>query len=122
MLPPEMPVDEAINNGCPPNDERWITMPHAAGSRRYPLAPALKSNGEKMLLFHIKKFRSIYLQGAPGQPKGNGIKDGFVRRPCVYAVVFWLPGSGHCAWGALLTLLLNFFMSSSFKLGNFRNV
>ncbi len=55
MLPPEMPVDEAINDRCPPNDECWITMPDAAGSRRYPLAPALKSNGEKMLLFHIKK-------------------------------------------------------------------
>ena len=24
-------------------------------------------------------------------PKGNGIKDGFVRWVCVYAVVFWMP-------------------------------
>jgi hypothetical protein len=75
MLPPEMPMDKAINNGCPPNDEGWITMPYAAGSGRYPLAPALRRKGDKMLLFHKKKFRSIYLQGAPGQPKGNGIKS-----------------------------------------------
>jgi hypothetical protein len=55
-----MPVDEAINNGCPPNDERWITMPHAAGSGRYPLAPALKCNRDKMLLFHIKNLEASF--------------------------------------------------------------
>jgi hypothetical protein len=81
MLPPEMPVDETINNRSPPNHENRITLPYAAGSGRYPLAPATKSNGDKMLLFHIKKFRSIYLQGAPGQPKGNGIKESLVRGP-----------------------------------------
>jgi hypothetical protein len=79
MLPPEMPVDETTDNRSPPNHENRITMPNAAGSGRYPLAPALKSNGDKMLLFHIKKFRSINLQGASGQPKGNGIKESLVR-------------------------------------------
>jgi len=76
MLPPEMPVDETINNRSAPNDEGWITMPYTAGSGRYPLAPALECNRDKLLLFHKKKFRSIYLQGASGQPKGNGIKSG----------------------------------------------
>jgi hypothetical protein len=79
MLPTKMPVDETTDNRSPPNHENRITMPNAAGSGRYPLAPALKSNGDKMLLFHIKKFRSIYLQGASGQPKGNGIKESLVR-------------------------------------------
>jgi hypothetical protein len=81
MLPPEMPMDETINNRSPPYHERRKAMPHAAGSGRYPLAPALSSKGEKMLLFHKKKFRSIYRQGASGQPKGNGIKESLVRGP-----------------------------------------
>jgi len=79
MLPAKMPVDETTDNRSPPNNQDWITMPNAAGSGRYPLAPTLKSKGDKMLLFHIKKFRSIYLQGASGQPKGNGIKESIVR-------------------------------------------
>jgi hypothetical protein len=46
-----------------------------------------------------KNLEAIITVGAQGQPKGNGIKDGFVREICVYAVVFWLPWSGYCASG-----------------------
>ena len=37
-----------------------------------------------------KNKKESLLRGRWGKkPKGNGIKDGFVRLPCVYAVVFW---------------------------------
>jgi hypothetical protein len=54
MLPAEMPMDKTANDGRPPNNEDGIALPDATGSGRNPLAPALKSNGDKMLLFHIK--------------------------------------------------------------------
>jgi len=38
------------------------------------------------------------------KPKGNGIKDGFVCRVCVYAVVFWFFFVGFVRLPAMLFL------------------
>lgn len=114
MLPAQMPMDKAANDRGTPNNKHGIALPDATGSGRDPLAPAPKSNGDKLLL-HNKKFRSIHHRGAQGQPKGNGIKDGLVRRARVYAVVFWLPWLGYCAWGAPVALLVKIFLLPAAK-------
>jgi hypothetical protein len=41
------------------------------------------------LLVHSSNFYKHLSAKADKKPKGNGIKEGFVCRVCVYAVVFW---------------------------------
>lgn len=65
--------------------------------------PLLKGQTAKRLLVMIRScfciiviFISISQRRQIKKPKGNGIKDGLVRRVCAYAVVFWFFLSGRC--------------------------
>ena len=45
-------------------------------------------NDAELLLHNVNFYKRLSAK-ADKKPKGNGIKDGAVRRVCVYAVVFW---------------------------------
>lgn len=61
----------------------------AIANERNPLTTVATAT-RRCKLLHNKKIRSKSGRRQLQQPKGNGIKDGFVRWLCVYAVVFWL--------------------------------